>query len=1366
MSAAQNIEWLNLVEKTGPFLAVGVLDDAFPQGLEKVETRKRQRVRSAYDEWRDAVDEADPQLDALHREWVRLILEELLEYEPTVLKSADQLPATLTYREPLTGAEVKPDFAVLSGDKARMLVARYAPDTDLFAPIGGQTWAASPIERMATLCRATGVRVGLISDGEQWTLVSVPADGASSLGTWYARIWQQEPVTLQAFVSLLGVRRCFGPAEGTLETLFLRSLEHQNEVTDTLGEQVRRAVEVLVQALDRADLDRDRQLLKDVTPAQLYEAGLTVMMRLVVLLCAEERKLLLLGEPIYDQNYAVSTLRAKLREDKERVGDEVLERRHDAWARLLAVFRAVFGGIEHETLRLPPLGGSLFDPDRFPFLEGRATGTSWRDTAALPLPIDNRTVLMLLTALQVLEQRTGALLLSYESLDVEQIGHVYEGLLERTVKRVPETTLGLTGSQKVVNPNVALRELEETKAKGDDNLLAYLLEKTGRSESGLKNTLKKPVDEALYHRVLLACGSDIPLADRIKPFSRLLRTDSWGDPLAYRENSFIVTIGAGRRETGTHYTPKSLTEPIVRHTLEPLVYVGPAEGKPQADWRLKTPSEILLLKVCDMAMGSGAFLVQTCRWLGDRLVEAWDAAEKSGQFITIEGEVLEKAGDAELLPRDQAERVLIARRLIASRCLYGVDINPMAVELAKVSLWLVTLMKSRPFTFLDHALKCGDSLLGVSSVQQIENFSLRPGERQVTFATANLFRYVDEASAKRRALEDLPSNDHTQIETKNRLHAEAEAATAKVKALADCLIAFELRGLDGDAYEDQRTAEAEKVQLLMKRGADASLNTNSQPPTSSSQLLAHANERLRGHRPFHWPVEFPEVFARGGFDAFVGNPPFVGGRRIRSALGPAYLFWLTEVLFPNSSANADLCAFFFRRCHEFLVTNANLGLLATNTIAQGDTQIVGLKTILDQGAVIYRATRSREWPGTAGVTIAEVWACKGAWLGPSVLDGNITTSITPFLDTAGAVTGRPVVLAANMDHSYQGSVVLGLGFVLEPEEAQRLLATDKRYRDVVFPYLTGQDLNTNLGQSASRWVINFRDWPLDRVTAELGYGGPVAADYPDCLAIVTERVKPERTRLKPNGDFALRKPLPQRWWMHADKRPALYSALSKLQRTLVTARVSKLVIFEFVEPGFIFSDKVVVFPSESAAIFAVLQSNIHVEWAWQYSSTMRDAGINYAPTDCFETFPFPVQDWQAGGLSDQSLHRIGDTFWATRREIMLRRNIALTPLYNHFHNRDEQSADIVQLRELQVELDKAVVTAYGWSDLDLDHGFHATKQGERYAISKFARRSVLDRLLQLNHDRSQEEGTRPFPKRHSKKTGSQNRTGLESDLFE
>lgn len=914
MSVAQHIEWLNLVEKTGPFLAVEVLAEAFPQGLEKVETWRRQRLRSAYEEWREAVDSEDPKLDQLHQAWVRLVLEDLLEYDASVLKPHADLGTACEFKEPISGEKLQADFAVLAGDKPRILIGVYPPDLSLTSPLAGQPWAASPLERMSALCRACGAGLGIVTNGENWAVVNAPADGLSSVGTWLARIWQQEPVTLQAFVSLMGVRRCFGTADATFDSLLIKSQSHQNEVTDTLGEQVRRAIEVLVQALDQADLAQDRKLLAGIQPAELYEAGLTVMMRLVVLLCAEQRNLLLLGDETYDQFYAVTTLRARLFKEQRDLTEEVLERRHDAWSRLLAAFRGVYGGIEHDTMRLPPLGGSLFDPDRFPFLEGRAVGTFWRTTPANPLPIDNRTALMLLSALQVLEQKGGARLLSYEALDVEQIGHVYEGLLERTVKRVPEVTLGLSGSAKNPSPVATLNELEAEGALGEEQLVALLQERTGRSEKGLLSALKREPDDAAQHRIVIASGGDQKLAGRIGRFGELLREDPWGRLLVYQKDSFIVTLGSGRRETGTHYTPKSLTEPIVQHTLEPLVYVGPAEGHPKDQWRLKSPAEILSLKVCDMAMGSAAFLVQTCRWLGDRLVEAWEIAERENKTVSVEGVVIETPGTEELLPRDKAERVLIARRLVASRCLYGVDFNPMAVDLAKVSLWLVTMQRNKPFSFLDHALKSGDSLLGVISVREIENFSLRTGAWQVTFATANLGKHVEEAAAKRRELQDLPSNDHVQIETKNRLHAEAEAATAKVKAIADCLIALELRGLNGRAYEDQRADEAEKVQQLLKRDADDSIRL---PQSALQNLNAYTREQLIGRRPFHWPLEFPEVFSHGGFDAFVGNPPFLGGKRIGPTLGDDYAKGLSAV-FPDTSRNVDLCGYFHLRSVSLL----------------------------------------------------------------------------------------------------------------------------------------------------------------------------------------------------------------------------------------------------------------------------------------------------------------------------------------------------------------------------------------------------------------------------------------------------------------
>src|SRR5438876_2479720 len=481
------------------------------------------------------------------------------------------------------------------------------------------------------------------------------------------------------------------------------------------------------------DKDRNRTLLGNLGESELYEAALTVMMRLVFLLSAEERDLLLLGELLYDRNYAVSTLQAQLREQADQHGEEVLERRHDAWSRLLAVFRVVYGGVEHQDLRLPAYGGHLFDPDRYPFLEGRVAGTSWRTHAAEPLSINNRTVLHLLEALQFLQVKVSGggpaerRRLSFRALDVEQIGYVYEGLLDHTAKRAPALYLGLFGSREH-ETEVALAELESLAARDETALLDFVMEKTGRSRNAIKNALANlPMPKRFSRDSLLAvCDNDQALCERVLPFAGLLRTDTFGSPVVITAGSVYVTQGSDRRSTGTHYTPRSLTEPIVQHTLDPLVYIGPAEGKPQQEWQLRTAAEILNLKVCDMAMGSGAFLVQVCRYLSTKLVEAWENAEQrlpGKPQITPEGLPSTGAPNEMLLPNDPNERLAIAIRLVSERCIYGVDKNPLAVEMAKLSLWLITLNKNRPFTFLDHALRCGDSLLG-TNLRQLTSWSM------------------------------------------------------------------------------------------------------------------------------------------------------------------------------------------------------------------------------------------------------------------------------------------------------------------------------------------------------------------------------------------------------------------------------------------------------------------------------------------------------------------------------------------------------------------------------------------------------------------------------------------------------------------
>jgi hypothetical protein len=624
--------------------------------------------------------------------------------------------------------------------KPRLLIQVHPGDQELEKPLKLRSWKASPATRMAELLHGTGVRLGLLTNGDQWMLVDAPRGETTGFASWYSSLWLEEQVTLRAFRSLLGVHRFFSVPDGdTLEAMLAESAQNQQDVTDQLGYQVRRAVEVLIQALDRADQDHGRALLADVPETRLYEAALTVMMRLVFLFSAEEKGLSCPENPLYEQHYAVSTLRARLREAADQHGEEVLERRLDAWCRLLSAFRAVHGGIEHADMRIPAYGGHLFDPDRFPFLEGRRGETSWRDTPADPLPVNNRTVLHLLEALQVLQVRVPgggpaeARRLSFRALDIEQIGHVYEGLLDHTAWRAGEPVLGLAGT-KDKEPEVPLAELERLLAKGEDELVKALKEETGRSPSALKNGLKEAIDGLDADRLQAACGNDEALYRRVKPFAGLLREDTRGYPVVIPTGSIYVTEGTDRRSSGTHYTPRSLTEPIVQYTLEPLVYDGPAEGKPKDQWRLKSAADLLDLKVCDMACGSGAFLVQACRYLSERLMEAWDQAEAQAQpgrqaemfgsktgdtryrlRITPYGEASQGNLIEQFVPLELDERVALAQRIVAQRCLYGVDKNPLAVEMAKLSLWLLTLAKDKPFTFLDHAVRCGDSLIGVNA---------------------------------------------------------------------------------------------------------------------------------------------------------------------------------------------------------------------------------------------------------------------------------------------------------------------------------------------------------------------------------------------------------------------------------------------------------------------------------------------------------------------------------------------------------------------------------------------------------------------------------------------------------------------------
>ncbi|MGL4497635.1 MAG: Eco57I restriction-modification methylase domain-containing protein, partial [Planktothrix sp.] len=380
-------------------------------------------------------------------------------------------------------------------------------------------------------------------------------------------------------------------------------------------------------------------------------------------------------------------------------------------------------------------------------------------------------------------------------------------------------------------------------------------------------------------------------------------------------------------------------------------------------------------------------------------------------------------------------------------------------------------------------------------------------------------------------------------------------------------------------------------------------------------------------------------------------------------LGTPYRDYLVEWLAMGKKGSADLCAYFFLQAQQLIQENGGFGLVATNTIAQGDTREVGLDQLVAKGGIIPRAVPSRPWPGTANLEVAYVWWYQGKWQGKFVLEDKVVSGITPYLTVPGESAGNPYGLVENQGKSFIGSYVLGMGFIMTPEEAQELIKKDPRNQEVLFPYLNGQDLNSNPDQSPSRWVINFQDWPLDAENDDpkKPKGPPYAVDYPDCLAILEEKVKPERTRTKENGQFVLRKPLPQKWWIYAEKRPALYETISGCDRMLVCARVSKFVIFEVIPNQYVLNEKLVVFSIPYFASLSLLQSDLHVHWSWQYSSTLRDAGINYSPSDVFETFPFPPVcsdsfrshgDATPKGITTNELEEIGEKYYNHRQQIM------------------------------------------------------------------------------------------------------------------
>jgi hypothetical protein len=839
-----------------------------------------------------------------------------------------------------------------------------------------------------------------------------------------------------------------------------------------------------------------------------------------------------------------------------------------------------------------------------------------------------------------------------------------------------------------------------------------------------------------------------------------------------------LTSSSERSKSGAHYTPEELVQPLIKHSLQYII--DERKEKPDAE------QQLLDIKVCDVACGSGHILLSAARKIALELACIRET----------------KAGDnKEKVEQPSPTYLRQAMRDVIRHCIYGVDKNPLAVELCKVALWLEAHNPNEPLNFLDHHIKCGDAIIGLAHREELElgianeafkafnddekvhNFettSPKGKKKWVSVASAfadknkvekNVFAITRKGNGVQlttdynetiqkelkqtlndyESVNNLPETTPEEISAKQKAHVLFlnSKGYSWLKLMADSQIAqfFIQKTLQN---KDSLITDNEFRQML------AGYKGWQGPKTARATALSLEK------RFFHWFLEFPEVFQNGGgFDCILGNPPFLGGQKLTGTYGNDFLENIKYSYQPIGAV--DLVTYFFRRIYNLLKVNGFQSLISTNTIAQGSAREGGLDVICLRGGIINHAVRSMPWPGLAAVEVSLVTIHKGAWSRDIILDNKKVDRITPYLDDS-EVIGNPFPLKANAGKSFQGSIVLGKGFIITPEQAQALIEKDKRNRDVLFPYLNGDDLNNDPLQRPSRWVINFFDWSEEK-----------ASTYPDCFEIVEQLVKPERLLQNDRGGK-------EQWWRFLRPRKELYETISQLDQVMAIALTSKTVAIALIATNQVFSHSLGVFSNNGYPLFAFLQSTFHNIWAWLNGSSMK-SDLRYTPSVCFETFPLPndLSETQIQGLSD-----ISKKYNQFRANIMHTLQIGLTKTYNLFHENklkliiaddyklSDRSfeerygksglwlkkhcknnsfidynncvAQIEDFRNLHIKMDGMVIEAYGWDDLTLKHEFYELEylpenDRLRFTINPSARKEIVKRLILLNHKIQQNETT-------------------------
>lgn len=800
------------------------------------------------------------------------------------------------------------------------------------------------------------------------------------------------------------------------------------------------------------------------------------------------------------------------------------------------------------------------------------------------------------------------------------------------------------------------------------------------------------------------------------------------EPVFIRTGSsveFAFALGDERAATGSHYTPDDLVQPLIKHSLDYLIADKLKEANPE--------KALLSLRVADISCGSGHILLAAARRIATELAVIRTGEEQ---------------------PSPIAFRTAV--RDVICNCIYGVDLNPLAVELCKVALWLEAHIPGQPLNFLDHHIKCGNAIVGFARRDELERgvpdeaFATMPGDDKEIAAsfrkrnkeeriyyekkiekpdslafTPEVEKHLSEVLKGWRTIAALPERNPAEIEAKKKRYQEFSDGQ-------DAWLLNQVAAIPVAQFYVDKTKE-NQPKLITDEEYRRYLDGHRTP---QGQATAMAWATASRKRFFHWFLEFPEIIEQGGFDCILGNPPYLGGVSLSGTYGHAFCKYVKWEYEPTGLS--DLVVYFIRRIFNLLRSGGFTAFITTNSIKDGDIRKDGLDEIQSSGGTINFAVRNIKWPGRANLIVSEIAIHKGVWSGIKILDGANVEQINTYLENSDSVRD-PLQLDENANSLFAGYDILGEGFVLKPGENLHLLAANSMNQEVVLPVLNGQELNNEPTQQACRYVVCF--W--DRVQED-------AQRYEQPYQLVLERVKPfrEKQNRAANREY---------WWQYNETRSGLRNKLVGLARCFVAAATTKHLNFSALPTDYVFTHAIKVFASDRWDVYSVVQSTLHEVWARKYSGSLKQ-DLRYSPSKCFDTFSIPKDLWQT---ANSTLATIGESYHEYRRALMLRLSLGLTDIYNLFHKRDLTPAIIAkvsgkpeeaeagyqgirELRKLHRELDEAVLAAYGWTDLNLGHDFHDVEtlpenDRVRYTISPDARKELLKRLLALNHQRAAEE---------------------------